>query len=140
MIQQSLIKSQKAEIEAINKSMSLETLKAVEDKVLEDSISIVQHCLNFAEMGFDENGREIVPEEWDDLPLREKEKRIRLAKAVWMPSADVPHGVKMAQETMIGIIKSRAKEQSGTKVLHIENATFPSPAPLNNLEVIDIED
>jgi hypothetical protein len=92
-------------------------------------------------MGFSDTGEAEVPPEWDSLPIREKEKRIRLAKATWLPSNEVPYGIKLAYDAMIGIIKARAARETGTRVLNIENATFPSPSPLvKELEVIDVDD
>jgi hypothetical protein len=141
MIQQSLLQAQQVQIQKVSKDVNIQTLQSVEDQVLADSISIVQSCLNFADMGFDSEGHEEIPEEWNDLPLREKEKRIRLAKATWLPSNEVPYGIKLAYDAMIGIIKARAAKESGTRVLNIENATFPAPSPLvQDLEVIDVED
>jgi hypothetical protein len=141
MIQQNLILSQQSQIQKVSKDTNVQTLQAVEDQVLADSISIVQNCLNFAEMGFDDSGHETVPPEWDDLPLREKEKRIRLAKATWLPSNEVPYGIKLAYDAMIGIIKARAAKESGTRVLNIENATFPAPSPLvQDLEILDVDE
>jgi hypothetical protein len=61
-----------------------------------------------------------------------------------MPSSDIPHGVKLAHATMLGIIKARAQTETGTKVLNIEHAVFPAPAPLSQQippeEIIEIED
>lgn len=133
--------SQKTQIQQLSKETNLETLSAVEDQVLADSIAIVQSCLNFADMGFDDSGNAETPPEWDSLPIREKEKRIRLAKATWLPSNEVPYGIKLAYDAMIGIIKARAARETGTRVLNIENATFPSPSPLvKELDVIDVDE
>jgi hypothetical protein len=139
--QSDIIKANQVNLEKISKRVNIETLQSVEDKVLEDSIAIVSDCLNFADMGFDDSGHETVPPEWNDLPLREKEKRIRLAKATWLPSNEVPYGIKLAYDAMLGIIKARAAKESGTRVLNIENATFPAPSPLvQDLEILDVEE
>jgi hypothetical protein len=141
MIQQSLLQAQQVQIQKVSKDVNIQTLQAVEDQVLADSISVVQHALNFADLGFDDTGNAEVPAEWDDLPLREKEKRIRLAKAAWLPSSEAPYGLKLSFDAMIGIIKSRAAKESGTRVLNIENATFPSPSPLvQELDILDVDE
>ncbi len=140
-IQNNLVKARTEQLMQISKQTSLDTLKAVEDKLLADSTSIVTDCLGFAEMGFESDGTEITPEEWNDLPDNEKARKIRLARAVWMPSSDVPHGVKMAQEVMIGILKTRAAKETGTRILNIENASFPAPSPLvKELDIIDVDE
>jgi hypothetical protein len=141
MIQQSLLQAQQVQIQKVSKDVNIQTLQAVEDQVLADAISVVSHALNFADMGFDENGNKVIPEAWDDLPEPEKEKRIRLAAASWLPSSEAPYGLKLSFDAMIGIIKSRAAKESGTRVLNIENATFPSPSPLvQELDVLDVDE
>jgi hypothetical protein len=141
MIQQNLIQVQKNQLEKVSKDVNIQTLQAVEDKVLADSISIIEHCLNFADMGFDSNGNEEVPEAWNALSDAEKAKRIRLSKAMWLTSSEAPYGIKLAFEAMIGITKSRAMKESGTRVLNIENATFPAPSPLvQDLEILDVDE
>lgn len=140
--QLSLLKDQKAQIEKLSKSSSSELIKAAENKLFNDSLKIIEPYMQFAELGFDHETGEVssVPFEWEGLPVEEKEKKIRLAKAGWMPTSDTPHGVKMAHATVLGIIKARATEQTGTKVLNIESITFPSPAQKpDDLEVIDVE-
>lgn len=110
-------------------------------------MKVLAPVMRFGEIGFDSDGNvdeNTTPEDWDTLPRAEKEKMLRLAKTGWMPSADVPHGVKMAHATVMGIIKATAQENSGNKTLHIENVQFPAPAPLtktvNPTDVIDVED
>lgn len=142
-IQLSLLKEQKTEIEKLSKSSSLEAIKAVESKLFTDAIKVLEPFMQFGELGFDDETGEVdsVPFEWEGLPEEEKKKKIRLAKAGWMPSADVPHGVKLAHATVLGIIKAKATEQAGTKVLNIESITFPSPAQKpEEFEVIDVEE
>lgn len=141
-IQLSLLKDQQAQIEKLSKSSSLEAIKAAEEKLFSDALSIVQPYMKFAELGFDEVSGEVdsIPFEWEGLPEEEKRKKIRLAKAGWMNSSDTPHAVKMAHATILGIIKAKATEQTGTKVLNIESITFPSPAQKpEEFEVIDVD-
>lgn len=140
---ESLVKAQRVELAEESKKISQDMLRAAEDKLFSDSLEIVECCLDFAELGFDENGQvdeNSIPEEWKRMDVREKEKRLRLAKANWMPSSEVPHGVKMAHATMMGIIKARAHQESGARVLNIEHASFPSPAPLTQYEVIEVDE
>lgn len=140
--QLSLLKEQSQAIDKLSKSSSLEAIKAAESKLFSDAIKVLEPFMQFGELGFDDETGEVdsVPFEWEGLPEEEKKKKIRLAKAGWMPSSDVPHGVKMAHATVLGIIKAKATEQGGTKVLNIESITFPSPAQTSEVfEVIDVE-
>jgi hypothetical protein len=142
-IQLSLLKEQEQQIKKLSNASSLETIKAAESKLFQDALDVVQPYMRFAELGFDEDSGEVssIPFEWEGLPEEEKKKKIRLAKAGWMNSADTPHAVKMAHATIIGIIKAQATKETGTKVLNIESITFPSPAAApETFEVIDIEE
>src|SRR6476620_7257658 len=141
-IQLSLLKEQEQQIKELSKQNSLEGIKAAENKLFTDALEIIQPYMKFAELGFDEISGEVdsIPFEWEGLPEEEKKKKIRLAKAGWMNSSDTPHAVKMAHATIIGIIKAKATEQTGTKVLNIESITFPSPAQKpEEFEVIDVD-
>lgn len=143
MEQLELLKAHKAQLVSIQKETTQDTLLAIEDKLLDDSINIVNECNEFANLGFDDDGRPVIPESWEYLAPDIKEKRIRLAKANWMPSADVPHGIKMAYATAMGIIKARATKESGSKTLNIETAIFPAPPSLTKTvdeDCLDIED
>jgi hypothetical protein len=141
-IQLSLLKDQQNQIEKLSKSSSLEAIKAAESKLFQDALEVIQPYMRFAELGFDDETGEVdsIPFEWEGLPEEEKKKKIRLAKAGWMPSSDTPHGVKMAHATVLGIIKAKSQEASGTKVLNIESITFPSPSQKpEEFEVIDVD-
>ena len=141
-IQLSLLKDQQKQIEKLSKSSSSEAIKVAEAQLFSDALSVIQPYMRFAELGFDEKGEvDSIPFEWEGLSQEEKAKKIRLAKAGWMPSSDTPHGVKLAHATVLGIIKAKATEQSGTKVLNIESVSFPSPAQKGEeYEVIEVED
>lgn len=141
-IQLSLLKDQQVQIEKLSKSNSLESIKAAESKLFQDALEVIQPYMRFAELGFDDDTGEVdsIPFEWEGLPEEEKKKKIRLAKAGWMSSSDTPHGVKLAHATVLGIIKAKATEQTGTKILNIESITFPSPSQKpEEFEIIDVD-
>lgn len=142
--QLSLLRDQEAQIKKLSNANSLETLRLAEDKLFEDNLQIIQSVMDFHKIGFDENGQvdeNDIPFEWQGLPVQEKMKKIRLAKAGWMTSAEIPHAVKMAHATVMGIIKSRAVEQSGEKTLNIESVYFPAPdAKPKEYDIIDVDD
>lgn len=145
-----LMLQQRQEIEKTRATLSVESIRAAEDKLLHQCLGIVESSLDFASLGFDEAGildETQLPAAWTFLSDEDKARKIRLAKYACLPTKDVPHGVKMAHEMLIGIIKARATENSGTKVLNLEVSTFPAPSPVTqdpdaidaDYEVIDIE-
>ena len=145
-----LMLQQRQELEKTKAALSLDSLRVAEDKLLHQCLGIVESSLDFASLGFDDAGQvdeTQLPAAWTFLSDEEKARKIRLAKYACLPTKDVPHGVKMAHEMLIGIIRARAQENSGTKVLNLEVSTFPAPAPVTqdpdaidaDFEVIDIE-
>jgi hypothetical protein len=145
-----LLVQQRQELDKLRESMPAELLRAAEDRLLTKCLDIVECSLDFDKLGFTTDGQvdeDNLPFEWGLLSPNEKARKIRLAKYNCLPSKDVPHGVKAAHETLIGIIKARAQEASGTRVLNLEVSQFPAPAPLKQaeesidaeFEVIDIE-
>lgn len=140
--QLSLLKEQKEEIKKISNNQSQLMLKEIETNLLNESAEIVHSVMQFARIGFDENGQVTsIPFEWEGLPEEERRMKVRLAEAGWRNSSEFPHGAKLAHATMVGIIKARAQENSGTKILNIESASFPDPAPLvAEFETIEVQE
>ena len=137
-----LIAQQRTELEKLRESMPADLLRAAEDKLLDQCIKTVEGILDFSALGFDETGKvdeNQLPIEWSLLTPSEKARKIRLAKYGCLPSADIPHGAKMAHQTLVGIIKARATENSGTRILNLEVSTFPAPAPLAPDKTLDAE-
>lgn len=145
-----LLAQQVTELSKLRETLPLDTLRASEDRLLAQCIETVEGLLDFSALGYDENGQldeNQVPFEWGLLSPNEKARKIRLARYGCLPSADIPHGAKLAHQTLIGIIKARAQEKSGTRVLNLEVSTFPAPAPVTQdkdaidaeYQVIDIE-
>jgi len=145
-----LVKQSLTELEKLRDELPTDLLRAAEDRVLKQSLAVLEGIVDFAELGFDEKGQvdeNQIPFAWHQLSDHEKARKIRLARFGMMPSADIPHGAKVAHAAAIGIIKARATEKSGTRVLNLEVSSFPAPAPLTQgnevvdaeFEVVDIE-
>ncbi len=145
-----LLAQQKTELDKLRETLPIDTIRAAEDKLMAQCLDIVESSLDFAVLGFDSKGNvdeESLPLEWSLLSPVEKARKIRLAKYACLPSKDAPYGTRLAGEMLIGIIKSRAKEKSGTKIFNMEVSQFPAPAPLTpdketidaDFEVIDLE-
>lgn len=148
--QERLLQQQVTELAKLTDELPKDLLRAAEDKVLKQSLDILEGVMDFANLGFDEKGQideNQIPFAWHDLSDAEKARKIRLARFGMMNTSDIPHGAKLAHATAMGIIKSRAQEKGGTRILNLEISTFPMPAPLEqkpdaidaDFEVIDIE-
>lgn len=133
----------------MRETLPLDSLRAAEDKLLATCIETVEGILDFSALGYIDGKLDEgqLPFEWGLLTPEQKARKIRLAQYGCLPSADIPHGAKMAHATLIGIIKARATEKSGTKILNLEVSQFPAPAPLKpdkeaidaDYEVIDVD-
>lgn len=145
-----LVKQSLTELEKLRETLPADLLRAAEDRVLKQSLDTIEGLLDFSALGYDEKGQldeNQIPFEWGLLSDAEKARKIRLAKYGCLSSADIPHGAKLAHATAMGIIKARAQEKSGTRILNLEVSAFPAPAPLEqgkealdaDFEVVDIE-
>jgi hypothetical protein len=138
-----LVAQQRTELEKARETLPLDMIRAAEDKLFAQCLEITEGALNFASLGYNDKGQldeDGIPFEWHLLSPDEKARKIRLAKYGCLPTSEVPFGMRAAHDTVIGIIKSRAAEKSGTKILNLEVSTFPAPAPLTQeKESIDAE-
>lgn len=138
-----ILKQQVTELQRLKDSLPLDQIKVAEDRVLAQSLDILEGLMDFSLLGFDEMGQvdeRSIPFEWGLLSDHEKARKIRLARFGTLSSADIPHGAKLAHATAMGIIKARAHEKSGPRTLNLEVSTFPTLAPLEqSQDAIDAE-
>lgn len=138
-----VLKQQLTEFQKLRDTLPLDQIKLAEDRVLAQSLDILEGLMDFSVLGFDDKGQvdeNSIPFEWRLLSDHEKARKIRLARFGMLPSADIPHGAKFAHATAMGIIKARAHEKSGPKTLNLEVSTFPTLAPLEqDKDTIDAE-
>jgi hypothetical protein len=135
------VRKKKEELAKIENELSLAEVKHIEDNLLRDSSEIVKDSLRFAEIAFDDKGEVIsYPDEWNALSDSDRERKIRIAKANWMSSSDVPHGIKMAERVVLAITKSRKEESTNKHTLNIQYAQFTTPTPTRDLPVIEVEE
>lgn len=135
------VKKAAQELAKVEQELSLAEVKQIEDSLLRDSSEIVKDSLRFAEIEFDDKGEVLAyPREWDALPSSERERKIRIAKANWMSSSDVPNGIKMAERVVLAITKSRKDESTNKNVLNIQYAQFTTPTPMRDIPVIEVEE
>lgn len=114
----------------------LSLIKSIEDELLLEVSTIVRDAMCFRDI---EPNAEFAPAEWyqsmvdkiGDGPAKdEAAKRFRMAKAAWMNSKEAPVGLKLAQNTMIGIIKARATEDQAPRPLNVAVQIVQAPAQL----------
>lgn len=88
-----------------------ERIRHVEDELLEKSQSVVEDVLDFAEIDPSGDNEELIQQWAREMGSRQAaERRYRIALAGWASNAQAPAGIKIAQETYLGITKARAKE------------------------------
>jgi hypothetical protein len=94
----------------------LAAMRAAEDRLLDESLAIVDGVLQFADVepGQEEPDEELVMR----LGLERARKAHRLARVGWAAKKDAPVGIAVAQSVMLGIIKARATEKQ-TRELNV---------------------
>lgn len=116
------------------KEQHREELRGIEDELLRSSMGVVDSVLAFKDIDPAEEG---VPEEWVKKYGRlEAMKRQKLARAGWMPQAELPAGINIAYKLMVGIVKARATENPRTQQLNITMVQMTAPPP--QFPVIDV--
>lgn len=116
------------------KAERMDRLRALEDQLLEQSLTIVKDTMHFRDI---EPGTTEPPAEWVDADQDDQTKRLRVANAAWLSKKDAPVGLALAKEVSIGIIKARATEKSGPKVLNLNVVNMSAPLP--QFECIEVE-
>jgi hypothetical protein len=126
----------------VNREESFERVRELEDELFVETASVVTDSLKFADITFDETGEvESYPAKWDkEMGPADLQRRLRIAKANWMSSSEVPNGIKMAQNIAIGIMKARSQEVSNKPTIRIQNAVMTTPVPMKDIEVIEVEE
>lgn len=126
----------------VRREISRDMIRAVEDELFLDSATVVNDSMKFADLSFDEDGNiDSYPESWDkELSPRDLQKRLRVAKANWLTSNEVPHGVKMAKDIAVGIMKSRAGDGQEAKALRIESIVMPAPTPMKEFGEVEVDE
>jgi hypothetical protein len=100
-------------------------LRAMEDRLLNESLSVVADALKFAHLPEDAEGP--LPEWVDEVGVEAAERRFRVAKAAQQPAAKAPMGIRLAANLAVGIIKARATEKTGDKTMNIAVIQMPAP-------------
>jgi hypothetical protein len=124
-----------------------ETLKELQDEVFHGGLVTVRDMLNFREVdpsksfkANPDNGVEQDPifVEWcAEFGEEEALKRYRVAAASWAPDKETPMAIKEAAKLTVGIMKARAVEKGGTRVLNVGTVNMSADIP--KLPEVEIE-
>lgn len=104
-----------------------ERVAAIEDRVYATSLAIVDDMNHWAEV---EPDTEEPPEQWvRELGRDGAIRRLRVAKASWMPLKDAPIGISASKSIVSSMAKSRAIRDAGRGSLNLNVlAVFPTQA------------
>jgi hypothetical protein len=112
-------------------------LKEMEEGILLNSMQVVSATMEAAHI--DPNEKE-PPKEWVAAwGLEAARKRLRVAQQAWLPTREAPMFLKSAQNVAVGIIRSRAKEQSGPPELNVKKVAL-TISPKNYPEEMVVSD
>ncbi|MHC4647300.1 MAG: hypothetical protein ACYTBJ_17555 [Planctomycetota bacterium] len=112
-------------------------MKKLEQTMLDSSMRVITDTCNFDEL--DPDNIDAIPEKWiEEHGELEAKRKHRVAKAGWLPNKEAPIAIQTATKIAIGIIRARATEKSGPKILNIQPISMV--APKQRFEVIDVDD
>lgn len=118
----------------------LERIREFEDQMLMRASRIVEDAMSFAEI--DEMHPEgMIPREWMEQCGHDRDRaeaKMRVAKAAWKGTRDMPGGIKIAAQVMTSIIKARSLEKQGPKQLNVQLVQISTAMP--QFAVLDVEE
>lgn len=127
------------------KAIRLERMDQLEQRVYEQSSSVVEALLAFAEI--DPHQAEPPPAWVEAYGQEGAEQRLRIAKAAWLPQSVFPAGGKLALQAMTGISRGRAYRNAKLTQNNINVKVISLPAPTSRehpgptvYEVRDLEE
>lgn len=114
-------------------------IKGFEDEILENSLAVVSGTMAFMELDPETPDHEVMPDFLERCGGDEKKARarLRLARAAWMNRTEAPVGIDAAIKISSNIIRARAVEKAGPRVLNVGVVHMSAPMPV--FDVIDVE-
>jgi hypothetical protein len=100
---------------------AIDHVKAISDRLLKRSADIVEGSLHFAELDPETMAdMRDPPDEWVlEIGEQAARKRLRLAKAAWAASKDMPGGIKLAADFVASETKARSLEKMAPRSLNV---------------------
>lgn len=105
-------------------SRQLAALRSREDGILGSAMEVLEGTLAFKDI---DPQQDTIPPEWADMDPDLATRRLRLARAAWLPVAEAPIGMKLAKDLAVGIIKARSMEKSTPRPLNVAIQIVTSP-------------
>ena len=106
-------------------SRHLDTLREMQDAILERALDVVDGACRFAEISPED--KEPPPEWVYELGQKRAAIRFRAAQAGWMSMKESPVGIKVATTMATGIIKAKAMENTGARTLNVALVHWNGP-------------
>ena len=97
-------------------------------------MQVVNGAVNFADL--DPDNPEQIPEKWlEKWGEDECKKMLRIVRASWLPGSSAPVALKIAQSTLVGIMKAKAAEKGTRTQLNIQMIAMTSAPSFPKMEV-----
>lgn len=102
-------------------------LRSVEDDLLLEATETIQGAGHFYKISDEDIKNDTPPEAWvKELGRERAAERFRLAKYALMSAKDAPVGLKMALQVHSSIVKARATEKAGSRVMNVQIVQMPN--------------
>lgn len=100
-------------------------VQRLENQILEETSEVVLGATRFAEVTEEQT---TPPEAWVEEYGEDRARRmLEVAKEAKKPAAQAAIGLRMAQQTMVGITKARASSKRGNYTLNMTVVKMPEP-------------
>lgn len=97
-----------------DEQLAQDRLKSIEDGLLLQSFDVVSDVISFSEISPD---AEEPPREWlASMTPEAALRKFRRVQAGWRTQSDAPIGVRVAKDTLLGILKTRSNEKTAPQL------------------------
>lgn len=101
-------------------------LRSLEDDLLLEATETIQGAGHFYKISEEDIKSDTPPAAWvNELGEERARERFRLAKYALMSAKDAPVGLKMALQVHSSIVKARATEKAGSRVMNVQLVRMP---------------
>lgn len=104
-------------------------LRELENNLLENALTQLNAAQKWAEVLVELDPEDVkqIPQKWiDELGEEKAREQYRIARAASMPSAKAPAQVKENAKLAVGILKARAHEKTGPRILNLNLVEMPN--------------
>jgi hypothetical protein len=129
------LKPRKASIATRRQIAQIDKVKKIEDGLLLKSMEVVDGVLDFYSIDPEED----MPEWFEKKHGKDAKRKWRLAVAGNKSAKEAPVAVKVSTQVAMGIVRARATEKSGPKILNIEKVQMVT-TPLMNYPEQEVDE